>query len=188
MAAGVLQDALFDFAPEQPAPARRVPAHGPRQPRDKEFIALPCDPTCLVCGKEEGRGLCQRCAIACVHARQPDRVEVCLVVDRVVARVVSTLSVCDGHRHQLAVVDACPSCGEMHWHAPAFGARYRVGRCGRPYVVVLRRPPAVEQVAHGQEQRDAASRGAQLARELMGQGADADSDTEERRQAPPLPA
>ncbi|MER7361867.1 hypothetical protein [Nonomuraea wenchangensis] len=180
MAAGLLQDTLFDFAAEQEPPARRRPVHEPRPRRDKEFLAQPCDPVCIVCGKKEGGGRCDRCAIACVHAREPDLVEVCLAADRVTARIVSTISLCDGHRHQLAVVDCCPSCGEMHWHAPTFGARYRVGRCGRPYVVILRRPKAIEEVTHGQEQRDATARGAELARELL-----ARDEQPTRRQAPP---
>ena len=143
-AAIVDQPALWDLEPA-PAPLpvkqRRVrpPTHTPRPRRSKEAQREECDPACLVCGKPEGRGLCTpRCSVACVHTRQPDLVEVCLVTTHVTAVLMTGERTLTGtHQHALVL---CPFCGEVHWHAVRFGAAYRVARCGQPYIVHLDRP------------------------------------------------
>ncbi len=73
-----------------------------------------------------------------MHTNQPDRVEVCLVTMHVTALLVTGQRTLAGSR-QLALV-LCPFCGDVHWHAPTFGVRYRVAHCGLPYIVHLHRP------------------------------------------------
>lgn len=177
------QAGLFDLAPalpaapapkpeqlplpvKQPKPARpRV--HPPRPRRSKDAQARDCDPRCLVCRHPEGRGLCTpRCAVVCRHTAQPDRVEVCLVTVRVTARLVTGLPGAEGPGRHLAVVDRCPWCGRVHWHAEAYGLRLRIAGCGAPYLVQLDRPritPAEPTVEH----TAATTRGANLARQLL---------------------
>ncbi|MBX6387354.1 MAG: hypothetical protein IRZ07_30980, partial [Microbispora sp.] len=139
MTATIDQPVLFDLEP-QPRPKRaRALTHAPRPRRTEEAQAEPCDPTCLVCGKPEGRGLCSpRCAIVCTHTRQPELTEVCLVTTRVTAVLVTGTPTVTGSR-PLALV-LCPHCGEVHWHAATYGAHYRTSACGRPYIVHLPKP------------------------------------------------
>ncbi|MFI7628424.1 hypothetical protein [Microbispora rosea] len=140
MTATLDQPGLFDLEQPKPRPkrARRL-THTPRPRRSKEAQAEECDPTCLVCGKAEGKGLCSpKCAVVCSHTRQPDLVEVCLVTTRVTAVLVEGARTLTGSR-PLALV-LCPHCGDVHWHAPAYGVHYRLSGCGQPYVVHLPRP------------------------------------------------
>lgn len=162
---------LFDL--EQPAPAR--PAPPPRRQRPHTHPSRPrrtnqahdCQPACIVCGHAEGDGYCTpRCAVMCVHAAQHGRAEVCLITTRVQARLVAGLPGATPGR-RLAVVDSCPFCGRIHWHAAAYGIRYRIARCGRPYLVALDRPRAVPAAEHTAEHQHAATRGADLARQLL---------------------
>ncbi|MER7126660.1 hypothetical protein [Micrococcus luteus] len=131
---------------DQPVPALRRPTHTPRPRRTKASQAEPCEPTCLVCGKPEGRGLCSpRCSNVCAHIAQADLVEVCLVTVYVTARVVVGLPGAEPGRH-LAVV-TCPFCARRHWHAARYGRHYRTAHCsGRPYIVTLARPRVAPQV------------------------------------------
>ncbi|MEU7911360.1 hypothetical protein [Microbispora bryophytorum] len=140
------QPGLFEVEPPRPARTEtsdrrrpRPPIHTPRPRRTKQCQAKECEPKCLICGKGEGRGLCTpRCSVICEHTHQPDRVEVCLVTTHVTALLVTGERTLAGPR-QLALV-LCPFCGEVHWHAPSFGAHYRVAHCGQPYIVHLHRP------------------------------------------------
>ncbi|GAA0402797.1 hypothetical protein GCM10009530_63460 [Microbispora corallina] len=138
------QPGLFDLDTPAPAPApwrkrARALTHTPRPRRTKEAQAEECEPACLTCGKPEGRGLCHpRCAVICTHTRQPDRVEVCLVTTHVTALLVEgTRTLTGSHQHALV---CCPFCGDVHHHAPTYGARYRLSGCGQPYIVHLHRP------------------------------------------------
>lgn len=137
MTAVLEQEGLFDLP--APKPARRATTHAPRPRRPEEFLAQPCEPTCLVCGQEEGRGLCSpRCAVACQHITHRDKVGVCVVTVRVTAVLITGTPTLTGSR-PLALV-LCPHCGEVHHHAAAFGTHYRLSGCGLPYVVHLPRP------------------------------------------------
>ncbi|RCG27196.1 hypothetical protein DQ384_26110 [Sphaerisporangium album] len=176
------QDTLFalDGDPEPP-PARPAPpaprrgrrtarslAHTPRRRRANQDED--CEPACLRCGGPEGRGLCQpRCAVVCAHTAQPDVIDVCIITRHVTARLaVGTPGSRPGRR--LAVVDSCPWCERVHWHAAAFGVRVRVGQCGWPYVVHLDRPPVATTAAlaeHTPEHQHAAERGAAAARAAL---------------------
>ncbi|MFF3665397.1 hypothetical protein [Microtetraspora malaysiensis] len=141
MNAVVEQPVLWDIPAPEPAPgrAKRRPTHAPRARRSEAAQAEECDPTCLVCGKSEGRGLCSpRCSVVCVHTRQPDRVEVCLVQVHVTAVLVA--GVPGGRPGRRLALVCCPHCGQVHWHAPRYGVHYRVAACGAPYVVHLPRP------------------------------------------------
>lgn len=132
------QPALWELT-DDPAPPQRRPTHTPRPRRVKEAQAEPCDPTCLVCGKAEGRGLCTpRCSVMCVHTAQADLIEVCLVTVHVTAHLVVGIHGFEPGR-RLAVV-TCPFCERTHWHAPRFGRHYRMAPCGQPYIVTLTRP------------------------------------------------
>lgn len=138
------QPALWDLpAPEPAKPQRRrnhAPLYPPRPRRTKEQREQDCDPRCLVCHHPEDRGLCSpRCSIVCVHNGQPARVELCLVITRVTARLVIGLPGARPGR-RLALVDVCPHCERAHWHTPAYGLHYRTAGCGRPYLVHLPRP------------------------------------------------
>jgi hypothetical protein len=138
-----VQPALWDLPAAPPKPVRRrnhAPLFPPRPRRTKEQRERDCDPRCLTCHHPEDRGLCSpRCAVVCVHTGQPARVELCLVMVRVQARLVIGLPGARPGR-RLALVDACPYCERVHWHTPAFGLRYRTAQCGRPYLVHLPRP------------------------------------------------
>lgn len=144
-AAVLAQPGLFDLDPK-PEPRTvsreervRRPTHEPRPRRSKEAQADECAPACLTCRKPEGRGLCvPRCAVVCTHANQPSTTEVCLVQVHVTAVLVTGTPTLYGARH-LALV-CCPHCGQVHWHAATYGARYRVSACGLPYIVHLPRP------------------------------------------------
>ncbi|MFF4417504.1 hypothetical protein ACFYY8_33685 [Streptosporangium sp. NPDC001559] len=132
------QPALWD-EPAEPARPPRRPTHTPRPRRTRESQAEPCEPSCLVCGKAEGRGLCSpRCSVTCVHVAQADLVEVCLVTVHVTARVVVGIHGFEPGR-KIAVV-TCPFCTRVHWHAAQYGRRYRMAHCGQPYIVTLARP------------------------------------------------
>lgn len=141
------QPALWDIprpapacpAANQAAKPKRRPTHTPRPRRSKEAQAEECDPTCLTCGKPEGRGLCHpRCSVICVHTAQPDLVEVCLATTCVTARLTIGIHGFEPGR-KLAVVD-CPFCERLHTHTPRFGRHYRLSGCGQPYIVTLPRP------------------------------------------------
>lgn len=140
------QPGLWDLPAEpqpEPLPVKqrhiKPPTHTPRPRRSKEAQREECDPRCLVCGKPEGRGLCApRCSVVCVHSRQPDLIEICLVTAHVTAILMTgTVTLRGAHRRALV---SCPFCGDIHWHAATYGARYRVSGCGQPYIVHLARP------------------------------------------------
>lgn len=178
------QAALWDLDPageqlaDQAAAPTRRPTHTPRPRRSKEAQAEECDPTCLVCGKAEGRGLCSpRCATACVHTAQPDLVEICLITTRVTARLVIGIHGYEPGR-RLALVDRCPHCERTHWHAAHYGTHYRLAHCGQPYLVTLARPHttpgAALSVTHSHQQQPddhpdttTATRGAAAARAAL---------------------
>lgn len=134
-----------------------------------------CDPTCIRCGKPEGRGLCHtRCAVVCGHPEPLDPagrapVEVCLVTTHVQARLVAGLPGAEPGR-RLAAVD-CPRCGRVHWHGAVYGARYRIAPCNwQPYIVHLPRPaiaPAAALAEHTEEHQHATARGAAAARAAL---------------------
>lgn len=141
MTATMEQPGLWDLPEPEPVKRKtpRPPIHTPRPRRSKEAQALECAPSCLVCGKAEGRGLCSpRCSVVCSHVAQPDTAEVCVVSVHVTAILVTGMPGSTPGR-KIAFV-ACPYCGEIHWHAPTFGVHYRTAPCGTPYIVHLARP------------------------------------------------
>ncbi|GAA0969907.1 hypothetical protein GCM10009555_017860 [Acrocarpospora macrocephala] len=153
-AATLDQPGLWDLPEQEPKPAPTVSKSDIVRPRrrhllgferlkrDKAWNAEPCAPACLVCGKAEGRGLCHapnRCAVVCVHTRQPARAEVCIITARVTAELVYGVRSVIYPAPRLAVI-TCPECGKRHWHGATPGVHIRTGPCGACYVVHLARP------------------------------------------------
>jgi len=172
MAVPVSQATLFDVdqadrpAPPRPATPRRRRLHVLDLPNPWGDGRPACDPVCVTCGRPEGTGTCwPRCAVVCGRPDSWGPVEVCLVPVRVTARLVTGVRRVGRDPVRWAVVDPCPWCGRLHWHAPAYGLHYRLAPCGRPYLVQLDRPrPAAE---HTLEHAVAAARGAARARQVL---------------------
>lgn len=139
------QDLLWDLdQPDTPeralhgAPAPQ-PTHTPRPDPTRDEITAECEPTCLSCGKPEGRGLCSpRCMVVCNRLPAAEPAEVCIVTTRVLARLAVGIHGAEPGR-KLAVVD-CPHCQRVHWHTPQYGTHYRIPPCRQPYIVTLPRP------------------------------------------------
>ncbi|GAA4209554.1 hypothetical protein GCM10022252_76240 [Streptosporangium oxazolinicum] len=124
----------------KPAPRRNHVLNIPRARLTEEAKAQDCEPTCMVCGKPEGRGLCSpRCRVLCANSAQPGRTEVCIITTRVTARLAVGVHGAEPGR-KLAVVDECPHCERVHWHTPQYGTHYRVPPCRQPYLLTLPRP------------------------------------------------
>lgn len=129
--------ALFDIGPEPEPPAtiskletvrRRHQLDLPRKPKPG-----PCDPVCLVCGREEGYGYCNPCAVVCERPRGRVLVEVCIIRDHVTAVLTDGIQLAGRTVHRLAWI-LCPRCGELHWHTPGV-TRVATGQCGASYVI-----------------------------------------------------
>ncbi|GAA0969919.1 hypothetical protein GCM10009555_017920 [Acrocarpospora macrocephala] len=115
-------------APEKP---RRTPRH----PAQEHWHPVDCLPTCLVCERPEGFGICPKgeCAVVCGTPRPRRKdgkapVDVCLL--QMTDHVTATPAPGGGY---LAYV-ICPGCGQLHWHGGTT-TQIRVGPCGTPYVV-----------------------------------------------------
>ncbi|WP_062434942.1 hypothetical protein [Herbidospora daliensis] len=130
---------LFDLAqPEATPPATINPELKVRRSRHvldlpRKPAPGPCAPTCLTCGREEGYGLCNPCAVICERPKTRVLVEVCIIRDHVTAYLTDGIPIAGRLMHQLARV-VCPKCGDLHWHTPG-ATRVVNGRCGASYVI-----------------------------------------------------
>jgi hypothetical protein len=137
---------LFDLTqPEAEPPATVSPPAAVRRRRHvldlpRRPAPGPCDPKCLVCGREEGYGYCNPCSVVCERNRRRVPVEVCIIRDHVTAVLTDGITIAGRRMHQLALV-LCPHCGREHWHTPG-PTRAVQGQCGAVYVIHTERTGA----------------------------------------------